>query len=468
MRRRKKKNPYEPPSVKTYKPWEIEQFADDSIADQSQSFLEIELLLHQQLFVDDTTTREVALVGGFGCGKTEALIYKALTLSALCAGKLKDDGIGLLIEPNDTQVRQLLRPRFESIVNSLNIPYTVKNSPRLIYTLEFEEGDVPILMMPAGSGADSFRGFQCAFVGVDEADTLDSDNLWELWISLSSRMRGCTDVNYEHYQLFATTTPEGYGFCYQNWVSDLDERPELSSSRKLIKGKTKWNPFLPSDYISNLEARYPKNLLSSYLEGEFVNLEGNIVYVEFDRVLNSTDRTIADFDPNSILHIGVDFNNNKTCGIVNIIENNCVYTVDEITSQKNTKALIEEIEERYPDRMIYIYPDAAGRQNTTNADQSNLQMLKETRFKVFANAKNPRVSNRIASVNAMYCNAKDERKAFINVKKCPVFIKSIEQQKYKNGEPDKKHDLDHPADAHGYFIWYRFPITGRSTGTIYR
>jgi len=455
------------PSQPLPKPWElIEQVVEDDA--QDEQFIELELLRHQQQFVDDTTTREIALVGGFGCGKTEALIYKALMLSSLCAGNLKDDGIGLLIEPNDTQVRQLLRPRFESIVNTLGIPFTVKNSPRLIYTLEFEAGNVPILMMPAGAGADSFRGFQCAFAGVDEADTLDSDNLWDLWISLSSRMRGCKDNSYQHYQLFATTTPEGYGFCYQNWVSDLDERPELSATRKLIKGKTKWNPFLPDDYITNLEARYPKNLLSSYLEGDFVNLEGNIVYVEFDRVLNGTDRTLASFDPGSIIHIGVDFNNNKTCGIVAVIEDNLVYWIDEITGMKNTKALIEEIQERFKDRTVYVYPDAAGRQMSTNADQSNIQMLKDSGLKVFAHAKNPRVSNRISSVNAMFCNARDERKAFVNSKQCPVLVKSIEQQKYKNGEPDKKHDLDHPCDALGYFVWYRFPITGRNTSTVYR
>lgn len=384
----------------------------------------------------------------------------------MCAGKLKEDGIGLLIEPNDTQVRQLLRPRFEAICNALGIPYTVKSSPRLIYTLSFDEGDVPILMMPAGAGADSFRGFQCAFVGVDEADTMDPDNLWDLWISLSSRMRGCTDPSYAHYQLFVTTTPEGFGFCYANWVADIEERPDLASKRKLVKGKTRWNPYLPHDYIENLESRYPKALLSAYLEGEFVNLEGNIVYTEFDRSLNHTARELGDCKDGSILHIGIDFNNNKTCGIVFVIEDGTPYAVDEITRQRNTKALIEEIKERYPHRAVFVYPDAAGRQMTSNADHSNLQLLKDAGFTICANAKNPRVSNRVASVNAMFCNAKDERRLFVNTKKCPVLTKTLEQQKYHNGEPDKKHDLDHPADALGYFVWYRYPITGRPSATV--
>ncbi len=413
--------------------------------------------------MDDTTTKEIALVAGFGSGKSEALVYKAITLAALCAGKLRSDGIGLLIEPSDTQVRQLLRPRFEGICNALEIPYTVKNSPRLLYTLHFEAGDVPIMMMSAGSGAQSFRGFQCAFIGVDEADTINSENLWDLWISLTSRLRGCVDPEYPHYQLFATTTPEGFGFCYQNWVADLEVNPSLASQRKIIKGKTKWNPFLPTSYIADLESRYPKQLLAAYLDGEFVNLEGNIVYTEFDRKLNSTPRTLKDFDPRAIVHIGIDFNNNKTCGIVCVVENGVVYVVDEITGQKNTKALIETIRERYGHRQLMVYPDAAGRQQTTNADQSNLQLLREAELAVYVNSKNPRVSDRVTSVNAMFCNAQDQRRLFVNTTQCPVLTRSLESQKYKNSEPDKKHDHDHPVDALGYFIWYRFPIIGKPT-----
>jgi hypothetical protein len=49
------------------RPWElIEQPAVDE--HDAGEVIELSLLRHQKAFVDDTTTREVALVGGFGCG----------------------------------------------------------------------------------------------------------------------------------------------------------------------------------------------------------------------------------------------------------------------------------------------------------------------------------------------------------------------------------------------------------------
>jgi len=421
----------------------------------------LSLLRHQAEFINDTTTRELALIGGFGCGKTEALCYKAITLAAYNAPYVDSDTVNFLIEPNDAQIRNLLRPRFEKILGELQIPYTMRLSPRVEYILHFAAGDVKIVLAPAGAGADAFRGFQAAFIGVDEADTIDPDRLRELWVSLTSRLRGCREG--VKYQLFATSTPEGFNFCYQNWVEDIEVSPDLAAHRRLVKGKTKWNPYLPTDYVDNLKRQYPAALLAAYLEGEFVNLEGNIVYTSFDRTINATTKTLGDLDPNQILHIGVDFNNNKTCGIVHVIgTDGLVYAVDEIVAQKNTNALINEIKARYPNRVIMVYPDAAGRQMTTNADQSNIELLRQ-HFTIKAHANNPRVSDRVTSVNAMFCNGKEQRRYFVNLKKCPTYVKSLEQQKYINGEPDKKHDQDHPVDAAGYFIWFRFPIVGAPT-----
>ena len=50
----------------------------------------------------------------------------------------------------------------------------------------------------------------------------------------------------------------------------------------------------------------------------------------------------------------------------------------------------------------------------------------------------------------------------VNTDKCPVLVECLEKQAYdKNGEPDKSGDLDHPNDAAGYFVAYRFPVKSR-------
>ena len=54
----------------------------------------ITVLTHQNEFLIDTTTRELALVGGFGAGKTRGLVLKAI-----CMARANPGYSGLMIEP---------------------------------------------------------------------------------------------------------------------------------------------------------------------------------------------------------------------------------------------------------------------------------------------------------------------------------------------------------------------------------
>ena len=46
----------------------------------------------------------------------------------------------------------------------------------------------------------------------------------------------------------------------------------------------------------------------------------------------------------------------------------------------------------------------------------------------------------------------------VNASKCPVTAECLEQQVYKNGEPDKSNGRDHQNDATTYPIAYEMPI----------
>jgi hypothetical protein len=47
---------------------------------------------------------------------------------------------------------------------------------------------------------------------------------------------------------------------------------------------------------------------------------------------------------------------------------------------------------------------------------------------------------------------------FISTKACPTVTQSLEQQVYKNGEPDKTSGNDHQNDATTYPIAFEMPI----------
>lgn len=433
-------------------PPEDEQPFDDGL-------VTVKLLKHQKAFVDDSETPYLGLVAGYGSGKTDALCFKAIQLSALNAGHMKPDQYNVLLEPTSIMVRTLLMPRFERILEQTGIKYTVVKSPVPSYTLQFAQGDVTIKLLSA-QNTDRLVGFECAFFGVDEADTIQKSTMIEAWEKLQGRMRAGVVR-----QGFTTSTPEGYNFLYQYFVKDAYEDGKPKTDRRLIKGSTYDNPFLPASYIPNLLGQYPAALIKAYLHGEFVNLNSGSVYYAFDRNAHHNDET-TEANPDHVLHIGMDFNVQHMSAAVAIVKKQKMYFVDEFVDYRNTGALIEAIQERYPDRHIIVYPDSSGKNSSANADGSSIQQLKEAGFTVKYHNVNPRVSNRIASVNALFVNAAKEKRCFVNTKKCVRITEDLEQQVYVAGKPDKAHGTDHLNDAVGYVIWYLFPITGRPTATV--
>ena len=209
---------------------------------------------------------------------------------------------------------------------------------------------------------------------------------------------------------------------------------------------------------------YPANLISAYLDGEFINLVSGAVYPQFDRVLNGTREVMQDGEA---LHIGQDFNVGKMASVIFVIRNNAPVAVDELTDVFDTPTLIVMLKLRYPNRQIFMYPDASGNsRKSLNASQSDISLLHQAKFVVLHNPANPAVRDRLLSVNAQICNA-EVRSLKVNVDKCPSFVAGLEKQAYdKNGEPDKTSGLDHAVDAGGYFICNRYPVIRNNASHI--
>lgn len=413
--------------------------------------MELSLLKHQYDFCEDDYTRYLALVAGYGAGKTFSFCIKTIFLAAANVGFK-----GAIMEPTYSMIKKTLIPAMDEALEQLRIPYTFAKSDA-IYTLHFAEGDTTVYCL----SAENYRrmaGMNLAFFGVDECDTIQRDIARSMWNMAMSRLRSG-----KVYQGFTTSTPEGFNFLYEFFQEEAEGRED----RRLIKGKTQDNPYLPPEFIESLLQNYPPNLIKSYLEGEFTNLTSGQIYYAFDREQNHTDKTLSDF-PHHVLHIGQDFNTGKCYSAVNVIDGGLPICVDEIAGSRNTESVIAAIKSKYPNRRVIIYPDAAGKQEKTSASFSDITLLKQAGFELNYPTKNPSVKDRINAVNGMLCNAQGLRRYKINTKMCPVLVKTLEQQVYgKDGSPDKQHDLDHPADATGYFIHRMYPIQGRATARIF-
>jgi hypothetical protein len=303
------------------------------------------------------------------------------------------------------------------------------------------------------SHPESIVGYEVAHSICDELDTLPEDKARDAWNKVIARNR--QKIDGWPNSVAVATTPEGFRFVYDRW----ERNP--AKGYVLFKARTKDNAaHLPDGYIENLQNSYPTQLLSAYLDGEFVNLTTGSVYNHFDRNRHRTDARI---EPREPLHIGMDFNVNNMSAAVLVLRDGQPRAVDELMGYRDTPDIIRGIKERYEGHHVTIYPDASGAsRKSVNASLSDIALLRQAGFTVLANSRNPAVKDRIMAVNLLL--EKDE--LLVNPDRCPTLTESLERQAYnKNGEPDKDGGFDHMNDALGYFIVYKFGLT-RSTVTL--
>lgn len=425
------------------------------------NLLEIPLLKHQLAFVEDIDTPHLGLVAGYGSGKTYAFVIKAIYMASLNIGHT-----GLLLEPTFTMVTDALMPMMDFVLAEMGLNYKMKSSPQPEYQIEFEDGWATIKLRSAENWR-RLAGINAAWFGVDEIDTISNKELIvKMWRMLISRVR-----KGNVFQGFTTSTPEGYKFLYDYFVTNgVDDKGNPKKDRRLIKARTYDNPFLPKTtykpdgsvdelgYIDKLRQEYPANLIDAYLNGEFVNLTSGNVYSNFDRKVNFTNKTFSDF-PQHEIHMGVDFNIGKmatTYSVVDLKDNpaGLIYTLEESWGCYDTEALIAETKRRFPGRRIIVYPDSSVQGHTGIND---VVLFKNAGFTVKVDRSNPKIDQRVGSMNAMFKNGLGKPRHFVNIERCPKFVRSLEQQGYVEDKPDKSNDLDHPADANGYFVQKTFP-----------
>lgn len=391
-----------------------------------------------------------AMVAGFGAGKTEALIKRALRLKFA----YPDNNIAYYLPTYDL-VTTIAFPRFEEALAQWGMVEgedfkTVRSKTPMIRIVG--GGDIIFRTMDRPG---RIVGYEVADSFVDELDTLKHDDAKMVWQKIIARNRQ-KKADGSANTIAVGTTPEGFKFVYEKW-----KKSSPNEQYHIIKASTYSNARnLPANYIPDLLADYPDNLIAAYLDGEFVNLTSGAVYPEFDRVLNGCQTTII---PGEALHIGMDFNVGKMCAIVFVPRASEPHAVAELTGLLDTPAMIKAIKARFPNNPIIIYPDATGAsRKSNNASVSDLSLLQQAGFTVLTNNSNPAIRDRVLSVNILINSGKG-RRLKVNVDACPVFTEALEKQAYdeKTGEPDKKSGFDHPADAGGYFICFRFPVLNR-------
>lgn len=389
-----------------------------------------------------------AMVAGFGAGKTEAAIYRSIigliqTANQCSTAEERFKPVRGFYAPTFDLIRVIAWPRFEAVLESLGISYTLQKSP-LNRIIIHGVGEILFRSMENPS---RIIGYEHCDADVDELDTLKPDDAAEVWRMILARNRQYKPDGSRN-TIGVTTTPEGFRFVYHTWKQNPKD------GYVIIQAPTESNPYLPDGYVDSLKAMYPSNLLDAYLYGQFVNLQSGTVYSSYDRKICRSDETIRKGEP---LYIGCDFNVMNQAATVFVQRQGVWHAVAEMVKMQDTPKMIEAIRDKWQSQghAIYIYPDASGAANkSVDASISDIALLEQAGFTVRANRANPRIKDRIAAMNA----ALERGKVKVNPLLCPTVADCLEQQTYKNGEPDKASGHDHQNDATTYPIAYEFPI----------
>ena len=409
-----------------------------------------DLLPHQEKFCNDMQHRKLALVCGFGAGKTVGLVAKATIIAAMNIGN-----VSALFEPTHAMLIDILVRTCNELFDQWQIPFSYRASPLPSFTLEFEEGTHTILLRTMLT-YQRLRGQNLCAVGFDEADTIPKRDAESAMNMALARLRS---GNVQ--QFYATTTPEGHGWAFETFKKD--PKPDTN----LIQAKTEDNKYLPEGFIESLKANYPDQLIKAYLNGEFVNLTMSAVYNRFDRNIHVCNQ-LPNYK-NEILRVGLDFNIQNTNCVIGVRDGNKLVIIDEITKMHDTDAISQELLRRYPNQKILVYPDASGGNRSTNASATDISILESYGFTNMSPRSNPPIKDRVSAVNALLKNGKGEVRLAISPC-CRTLIECFELQAYdeRTGEPDKQNGYDHILDCIGYLIWREFnPLyfrSGKGTG----
>jgi hypothetical protein len=409
------------------------------------------LLPHQRTFLDDKTTRHLGLVAGFGAGKSFSLSVKMLQLAYDNPGYT-----GIAMEPTFGLISDILIPQTCDLWDDWGVDYKLYRG-----AAEFEvrcpNGKVSRILLRSFENYQRIRGINAAWSVVDEIDTVKPSIATQAFRLLQGRIRTGLKP-----QIAVCSTPEGFGFLYDFFVTTDDD------SKRLIRAKTTDNPYLPPEYIESLRAQYPPELIEAYLQGNFVNLASTNIFSSYNRTLCQSE--VKGPEPNEVVHVGMDFNIGQCFSALAVIRQEGPRRVVHFFAEMSTRDTYEtadQLRRKFPGwisaRRLNAYPDHAGGSAHTSSTTTDHGILRSEGINVLTQNKNPDLFESFCHTNALFHAGEIK----VNTATCPQLAAALERYAYnEDGKPIKGGTLDysHATDALRYLIWAVKNGSGRRMG----
>ena len=232
--------------------------------------MNIELTPPQSEFYQ-STAKATAAVAGFGSGKTQTAMNRMLATMIECPGADM-----LYSAPTIPLIRDILWAKLHETLPEIGIDYTINKAESIVHLHGLGK-----IFCRSMDHPERLVGFEVLDAFLDEMDILTTEKALEVFRKVKARCRQKAfrkgTGEQKKNQQFVTTTPEGFKATYE-----LFKKNPVSGSH-LVQMSTYSNAHnLPDDYIDDLLESYPSQLISAYLNGEFVNLVAAPVWSSYN------------------------------------------------------------------------------------------------------------------------------------------------------------------------------------------
>lgn len=411
-------------------------------------------------FVLDQRSPFKALVGGMGSGKSAAA-----GMNALLVGSMNAPASFLFVAPTYSLIEDATLPMFETLLRRTGIASRWHASKKRL-TVGVGRHDAFDIWMRSGDNPERIVAFESGAACIDEPGLMSP----AIFKRVVQRVRHPAA---KLQQIALSGTPEDL-----NWFYDLCEGNPPKGMR-VYRARTQDNPYQTERYIQKLRETLSEQEIEAYLNGKFVNLKAGRVYKAFDRALHHER---LDYQRSMQIVVGCDFNVDKMSWVIGIVRGDVLNIVDEVIGMNtNTYRQVEALTDRLRDmvhavdpfravsdivRDVIVYTDAAGKNRTTSANESDIQILRAAGFDVRCAPANPPIKDRVHSVEAKLRGAftemttiikSDTPTLMVDTAKAKELTKSLEGQPWGPDRLPAKGkgalDMSGPVDALGYLVW---------------
>lgn len=417
---------------------------------------------------DDTPEANLLFTGGWGAGKTSALVAKVLKLSAL-----NYPHAGMWLVPNWQHIKKTIIPALTAIDPDSGRPWFLAEHQFHYHQTDHIltwEGGGPIWFQTA-ENPKAIAGPNMAFMACDEPGSITH----EAWRNATARVR---HPGARLRQRVASGTPEGLG-----WLMDMFGDPERPEHYRVYRMRTDENVELLKHspaYLEMVRENATEAEIQSYLGGMFGNLTGALAHPPFSEALHWTPN--VQIHPTLPLRLCFDFNvDPMTLGICQIVAGPHgpeLHVVDWLAQYggATVESCCQALRAKYPDGWkpgAIVYGDATGKARHVKSLKSNYQIIRETLagwagITEKVPTANPPVSERINAVNRLLLNAAGKTRLWIRktepARKCETreLVRSLQRTTKAPGtddiekKPGETHT--HAAEALGYLVAVEFPV----------